>query len=213
MADSEDVRRRILDATVAQIEAGGEASVRLRDVAASAGLAEPSVYHYFGSREELIAVAHAHRFRINLAVMLDPFVRAMQNCGSPEEFEQLVLLVYEASFKAGREAARVTRVEVIGHAAYRPSLRAELTKAMGEALDPAARMLEVAQERGWLRRDIDAKAFVYWNLGAITGLVFVEQMEDDVLLEEFKRLMVAAVRAIVGGACMDWSGTGVVGDH
>jgi AcrR family transcriptional regulator len=197
----EDTRLRILDAAVAMIEAGGETSVRLREVAAAAGLAEPSLYHYFPNREALVVAAHAHRFRVNLTVTVDPFIEAMSGCTSREHFEELVLLVYDRSFAQGRDEVRATRAEIIGHAARRPALREEVTSAMRTALEPTIEILERAQANGWMRPDISARAFAYWNLANITGLIFTELQGDDELSDGFQRLMLEAVSGIVA----NWS--------
>jgi len=196
-------RSQILDAVIGQIETGGESSVRLRDVATAVGLAEPSLYHYFQSRESLIDAAHAHRFRINLAVTLDPFIEMMRHCKSREEFEQLVLDVYERSFAIGRDEVRATRAEIIGHASRRPALRVEVIAAMHEALHPAAETLQYAQVQGWMRPDVDATAFTYWNLANITGLIFPELQRDRGLLEAYRALMLESISHIIH----NWPGT------
>jgi AcrR family transcriptional regulator len=198
--ESADVtRERILSAAVAQIERSGEGAVRLRDVAAVAGITEPTIYYHFANRQALVEAAHAYRFRTNLRGTLDPFLEAMRGCQSREHFEQIIAFLYELSFAAGREVVRATRAEIIGHSARRPGLRAEITSAMEQALGPAVELLENAQRRGWLRPDVDARAFVYWNLANITGLTFVELPGDDALLDGFRALMRESATALLKG--------------
>jgi AcrR family transcriptional regulator len=58
---AEVTRERILTAAATILEEGGEASLRLADVARAAGVTLSLVTHYYSSREGLVAAAHLRR--------------------------------------------------------------------------------------------------------------------------------------------------------
>mgnify|MGYP002737989964 CR=1 FL=1 len=57
------IRAVILREAIAVITESGEQAIRTKSVASAAGVTEPTLFHYFGSREGLIEEAQAERFR------------------------------------------------------------------------------------------------------------------------------------------------------
>jgi AcrR family transcriptional regulator len=51
------VRGRILELAIQAIDSGGEVAVRVNDLAAAAGVTVPTLYRYFGSRDDLNVAA------------------------------------------------------------------------------------------------------------------------------------------------------------
>jgi AcrR family transcriptional regulator len=201
----DETRDRILEVAAAQIEAGGEGAIRLRDVALEAGLAEPSLYHYFRNRDALIVAAHAHRFRTNLAVTVNPVVDELRRCTSADHFAETIRGLYRLSFLPDRAAARATRMEILGNAFRRPDLREAVIAAMWESLAPAIEVIRAAQDNGWLRSDISPEVFAYWNLAHISSLSFVEIHDDDALAAEFKQVSIDAADSVVRGTAQHFA--------
>ncbi|MBA2933929.1 TetR/AcrR family transcriptional regulator [Sphingomonas sp. CGMCC 1.13654] len=54
MAERDQSRTRILDAAAATLRARGLAGARLSEIAKIAGMLAPSLYHHFGSKDELV---------------------------------------------------------------------------------------------------------------------------------------------------------------
>ena len=188
---------RVLDAAVSIIEKSGERALRMRQVAQLAGIAEPTLYHYFKSREDLIVAAHARRYRTELSVTVDPFLDAVRRCESAEQFISIVLAVYENSFRPERVSVRATRAEVVGAAHRRDGLRLEVRDAMQQSLAPTIEALNFAQAKGWLRRDIDTTAFAYFNLALVSGMVFPEIQGDTNLMENWMKIARATLTAFL----------------
>ena len=63
MPHSDSIRQRILELAVSAIDEGGEAAVRVNDLAAEAGVTIPTLYRHFGSRDGLVEAAQTYRFR------------------------------------------------------------------------------------------------------------------------------------------------------
>ncbi len=59
-ANAEEARRRLTDAAVRCVQRIGHERTRLADVAAEAGVTRPTIYAYFGGREEILRAAMLH---------------------------------------------------------------------------------------------------------------------------------------------------------
>jgi AcrR family transcriptional regulator len=56
------VKQRLLELAIQTIDESGEPGIRVNQLAESAGVSIPTLYHHFGSREGLIEEAQAERF-------------------------------------------------------------------------------------------------------------------------------------------------------
>lgn len=197
MTDATDMRTRILDAAIAQIEAEGERSLRLRGIAAVVGLTEPSLYHYFPGREELIVAAQARRIRTNLAHTIDPFIEAVWKCSSRDEFLEAMTGIYTHSYREERVAIRAVRAEIVGNAHRRADLQTAVQGALDEALIDVIAALDFAQQQGWIRANLDTRSFGLFNLSLISSLVFPEIYGDTTVLENWKQLALEVMTGLV----------------
>jgi AcrR family transcriptional regulator len=187
----------ILDATVALIEQGGESAVRLRAIAQRVGITQPTLYHYFSDRETLIIAAHARRLKVNLATTINPFLAAVRNCTTQEEFLEVLLGVYYHSYQPDRVVVREVRAELIGASIQREKLRIEVINELNSSLAEAVDAIQFAKDKGWLRPDIDTRAFALFNLSLISSLVFPEIQKDGTLTDHWKQLAIEAITSIV----------------
>jgi len=188
---------KILDSAISLLEQGGEPAVRLRSVAKQVGIAEPTLYHYFKDRESLITAAHARRLKVNLASVIDPFLSAVKACTSRAEFLTVVLGVYKFSMHSGRRAVREIRAELIGASIKRDLLRESVVKEMTESLAPTVEAVNFAKDRGWVRSDLDSKAFAIFNISLISSAIYAELQDDETLTEQWWNFAEEAIGAIV----------------
>ena len=196
---SVSTRQEILDAAIEQISRSGEASIRLSDIAKTVGIKEPSIYYYFANREELVVAAHVRRFEINLSQTLQPFIDMLVQCSTTDEFLEGLIALYQNSFPRVRSVARAARAEIVGSAYFRSEIQRELA-AMAQAMfEPALDLMRNAQLAGWIRSSLDIEAFTYWNLAAITGLLFPEVLTNDEVLDAYHGLLIESVTSMVLG--------------
>jgi hypothetical protein len=57
-----------------------------------------------------------------------------------------------------------------------------------------------AKLAGWIRPSLDIEAFTYWNLAAITGLLFPEVLANDEVLDAYHGLLIESVTSMVLGS-------------
>jgi AcrR family transcriptional regulator len=195
--DLSEMHLKILDSAISLLEEGGEQAIRLRSVAKMVGIAQPSLYHYFEDRESLITAAHARRLKVNLASVIDPFLSAVRACTSRAEFLTVVLGVYKYSKHSGRKAVREIRAELIGASIKRDLLRESVVKEMSDSLAPTIEAVNFAKERGWVRADLDSKAFAIFNLSLISNAIYAEIHDDETMTEQWWNFAEEAISAIV----------------
>jgi len=191
-------RQRLLEAAVEVIDRQGESAVKIRDIAAKAGVTEPSIYHFFGSRNGLLEEAQAFRFGLGQTEPLQSFADNVGHCNTKTEFLNLVRSSLEGYFDPSAAARRFTRVNVLGSAQTRPELarhvalqQRRLNRTLGDAL-------RIAQSRGYMRSNVDCDILAVWIVGTITGRLFIEIDSEVADSQEWNTLAIDAILAALG---------------
>ena len=192
-----DTPSRLLEATITMIDAGGEGSVRLRDIAAAAGVTLPSIYHFFGSRDGLIEEAQATRYARTQEGIVRAFTDAVSTCKSKRSFLAVVRRFIMVASTPERTRLRSVRLEVLGSAQSRPGLAERLAEHQRAANEALAVPLRVAQRRGWMRHDVDAVTVGAWVIAVVSGRLFAETDPKFDDLATWDALSVDAVLAIM----------------
>ena len=179
-------RRLILRAAITVFARSGYHTSRVSDVAKEAGVAYGLVYHYFGSKEDLLETI----FRRTWSRMLDA-VKEVEDEGAPAR-EQLaaVARIVLGAWQVDPDLVRVLVREV----ARSPQLGREVDE-IAHAFAALERIVARGQERGELRADADPRLAAWVLYGALeeilTGWVFgrLASGPDDV--EHAERTVVA----------------------
>jgi AcrR family transcriptional regulator len=174
MLPDQTTHDRLLDATVAVVDAEGVKAVRVRDIAAVAGVREPSVYHYFGSRDGLIEAALVARYKRQLMQIIAPLKQLAAQCETRDEFKQMIRGVVASIVDPQRIAVRSVRADVIGSAQSRPALKEAIAAATRESNQGIADVISHGQSKGWVRDDINPLAFAVWYTGMVNGRILYE---------------------------------------
>ena len=192
VAEVSNVRTRIIDVAIQMIETGGESSIRLTKIAHEVGVSEPALYHHFKDRSELVTAAYLAWYKRNLELD-DPPENMLAGVTNVEEFFRTLRKALEWSYVDGRAHARSIRVAVLGAAQTNPALRTAINDLNREFLTSAASNIRVAQEKGWIRTDIDPTAVVYWLNGQITGRLVAEMTGGEVDMEAWNEVSFEAI--------------------
>ena len=160
-------RRRILRAAITVFARSGYHTSRVADVAKEAGVAYGLVYHYFGSKEDLLE----NVFRRTWSRMLEA-VEEIERSGVPAR-EQIagVARIVLGAWEADPDLVRVLVREV----ARSPQLGREVDE-IAHAFSALERIVAGGQERGELRTDVEPRIAAWILYGALeeilTGWVF-----------------------------------------
>lgn len=185
-----DRRRQILDAAIRVFARQGFHATRVSDIADEAEVAYGLVYHYFGSKEEVLNELFTERWSLLLAAIEE----ADGSEATPRAKLQAVAGFIVDSYRHDPELMKVIIVEVTRAAnsfgrTHLPEIR--------RAYERIAKIVADGQESGAFRRDIDATFASMSFYGAIeqllSGWIFDLIPGSDTDFDEAKSLVVATI--------------------
>ena len=174
MGDAPGTRERLLEVAIAIVEAGGEASLRVDEVATLAGFTKPMVYRHFGDREGLVIAVQTERYLRSLQYGLTDLVGEAERCGSADEFVALIQRWFTSFFSPEGLERRALRIDVLGSAVSRPALQASVHEANEAQAAGVAVLVEIAQSRGWMSARFDPMTLGIWITGLLLSRHLVE---------------------------------------
>lgn len=172
--EGSDTRRRLLDATIAVLAERGESAVRLVEIAEAAGIRQPSIYHFFPNREALILEAHREWYRRAVLDVVDIFGALVSTSRSREEFVIGAQQSLRFAFDDERSRTRAIRIILFGKALTNPELLTEINDAYFETSVKMAATIKIAQDKGWIRTDVDSLTLAGFVRSIILGRFTIE---------------------------------------
>ena len=198
MAEINNTRERLLKATAAAIDKGGEGAVRIRDLTKSCNITAPSIYHFFGSREGLIDAAQAYRFSRGQLQLGNAFSTAIHQCKNKAQFVKLAHQFLTTMFSYERRAIRNVRLNVLGNAVNRPDLSKELSHVQEESNKVVGESLRYAQSKGWVRDDFNGDMFAAWLNGMVNSRRLIEMNGIHPLADEWDVIAKRSICMTIG---------------
>jgi TetR/AcrR family transcriptional regulator, fatty acid metabolism regulator protein len=189
-AGGEEKRGRILAAAVRVFARDGYHTSRVGDIAEEAGVAHGLLYHYFPSKEQVLATV----FRENWAVLLEAFRRIAE---SPEPAEEKLRGIAKALLRSWRIDPDLVTV-MVREVARSPHLQGQVDE-IGEAFLTIERVIAQGQAAGELRDDVEprlASWIFYGGLEEIlTGWVLGQLPDGEEEVARAERTVVDVVCA------------------
>jgi AcrR family transcriptional regulator len=199
MPQSDSIRQRILELAISAIDEGGETAVRVNDLAAEAGVTVPTLYRHFGSRDGLVEAAQTYRFRKTQFVDGSVLAASLAKCKNQDELRKALRKELLTHFDTDRWELRQVRLNALGAGYARPELAASLALAQKQGAMGIAEMLLPFQKKGWIRKDIDLPATVYWFMGQILGRVLIEMGDNPVSQKKWNDVSLEGIMAVIFG--------------
>src|ERR687895_642985 len=160
-------RRRILRAAITVFARNGYHASKVSDVATEAGVAYGLVYHYFGSKEQLLDTI----FRRTWTNMLEAVEEVEREDASAREQIRAIAHIVLGAWPLDPDLIRVLIREV----ARGPQLEQEIDE-IGRAFDALERVVARGQQKGELRADVEPRLAAWILYGTLeeilTGWVF-----------------------------------------
>jgi AcrR family transcriptional regulator len=190
-----DKRRVILDAAVRVFARKGYHTSRVGDIAEEAQIAHGLLYHYFGSKEEVLQTV----FRENWSELLAALTRIEESEEPPAE--QLGAIA-KVLLRAWRDRPDLVRV-MVREVARSPQLQEQVDEIRAGFL-VIQRVIEHGQADGSFRPDIDPRLASWIFYGGLeellTGWVLGQLPDGD---EEVARAERTVVDLVCGGLSRD----------
>jgi TetR/AcrR family transcriptional regulator, fatty acid metabolism regulator protein len=186
-----DRRQSILDAAVRVFARSGYHTSRVGDIAEEAGVAHGLLYHYFSSKEEVLATV----FRENWRQLVERFRHVELSAEPADEQLRGIAKILLRSWRADPDLVRVMVREV----ARSPHLQTQVDE-IREGFVTIQRIVERGQDEGVFRRDLDPRLVSWIFYGALeellTGWVLGQLADGD---EEVARAERTVVDVVCGG--------------
>ncbi|MFM8626590.1 MAG: TetR/AcrR family transcriptional regulator [Actinomycetota bacterium] len=167
-------KEMILALAITQIDRGGEASIRVKQIAEDAGTSVTSIYHFYGSREGLIEAAQIARFEGGYEGTRAKFLAAAQTVETREDFTQFLEAQVREIFTATHRMNRRRRMNVAGSAIARPDLLSAINDVQRRWYAELVDGLRTAKERGLIGKDADVESIATWHLVTVDGFPAIE---------------------------------------
>ncbi len=181
----------ILAAAVRVFATKGYHTSRVGDIAEEAGIAHGLLYHYFGSKEEVLQTV----FRENWSQLLEVLSRIETSDEPPVEQLEAIAKVLLRSWRDQPDLVRVMVREV----ARSPQLQGQVDEIRGAFL-VIQRVIERGQADGSFRPEVDARLASWIFYGGLeellTGWVLGQLPDGD---EEVARAEQTVVELLCGG--------------
>ena len=185
-----DKRRVILDAAVRVFARRGFNACRVSDIADEAGVAYGLVYHYFGSKDEVLDTLFLERWGVMLEAISE--VDA-QDLNARDKLHGIASFIVD-SYRHDPELMKVIIVEVTRAANSFGQTHLHLIR---EAYTRIAAIVARAQASGEFRSDVTAQFAAMAFYGAIeqvlTGWIFGLLAEDDHDYDQAKTFIVETI--------------------
>jgi len=188
-----DKRRLILDAAVRVFARQGFHACRVADIADEAGVAYGLVYHYFGSKDEVLDTLFLERWNVMLETIREVDSRGL----SPREKLQEIASFIVDSYRHDPDLMKVIIVEVTRAA---NSFGQTHLGQIRQAYELIGEIVTAAQREGTFKAEIDARFAAMSFYGAIeqmlTGWIFDLLPRGE---EHYERAKWLVVETVCGG--------------
>lgn len=192
---------RLLEAAIDVIEDHGESAVRVDEIAQMAAVAKPSLYHFYGNREGLIAAAQAERYRRSLLVGYDEIREQLARCTNRADWYALVTIWIRTFAAPDSAQRRAMRLDVLGSSVARPALREAIIAANNAARLQLEQFIDHARSRGWalVGTDISTRDVAMWLHGLWNGRYLVDITDDAEQIAGWDAVTTQVVELLMAG--------------
>jgi AcrR family transcriptional regulator len=168
----------------------GESAVRTVEIAEAVGIKQPSIYHFFPSREELVTAAQLERYRRAVSEALGRAESDLAAATTPDEFVDMVTHVLQVALSDDRRDVWAVRLGLLAKAMTNESVLRQVNDSTFEGNAALAEMFVRAQEAGWVRRDVSPLTLTVFVRSLIFGRLLAEMDTERYDRDEWIRLAI-----------------------
>ncbi len=154
------------------------------------------MYHFFGSKEDLIEAAQAERSSRSLRESTAEFLMQMDGISDAAGFREACRQSMVRYFGAAGAHHRLVRINALGSGHSSPDLLTAINDAQSRANREFAHALKVAQDHGWIRAGVDTTALAAWFTGQLLGRTLIEIGPSDVDPDRWNEISIEAAFAV-----------------
>lgn len=190
-------RQRLIDLALIELDTNGLSGFDLDDLLAKSKISKGSLYHHFGSKNGLIIAAEIHLLLESYDQGNQLFRLLTENARNIDEFASHLELMVRTATNTESDESRQRRVRALSLAQHNPTLAEKIRKSQIEGSNYLANTMQIAVDKGWLRPDINVRAFSYWQQAVFFGHKLLDISGEDDLKEPWNDIAIIAFKAFL----------------
>ena len=190
-------RQRLIDLALIELDKNGLSGFDLDDLLAKSKISKGSLYHHFGSKSGLITAAEVHLLLATYEQGNRLLRLLVENTKNADEFASHMELMVRTATNDESQESRRRRLRAIALAQNNPTLAEKIRINQIEGSNYLAETMQIAVDKGWLRPEINVRAFSYWQQGMFFGHKLLDISGEDDLKEPWNEIAIIALRAFL----------------
>lgn len=163
----------------------------------SSGISKGSLYHHFSDFMDFVESVQVEVFAESVRVDIDNAKEAFDRATSKEDFRRFILAVVGSAFLPDRPDLRLLRASIVGATRGREEYRARLGAEQLRLREMLADVIIQAQNRGWVRPEVDPDTGAAFMLAYSFGLVIDEVTGKPVDPQGWQDLVMALMDRVI----------------
>lgn len=188
-------KAKLLDTAVSLIDEFGPIGFTVDSLLERSGISKGSLYHHFVDFSDVIEQAQVIRFSRYIDEDIQALFEVLSSANSGaqlrERFESLVLATSDPS----RADARSDRATIVGLARHSKNFAVALGKEQQRVTDALADIVREAQERGFIRQDVDVRVLATFVQTYTLGFVLNDITIDPIAPDDWSKFVGALLAA------------------
>jgi AcrR family transcriptional regulator len=164
----------VLNAVAERLLAGDESQIRIPEICEVTGVNYGSVYHHFGSREGVIDAAYEMLFEKLVVEDIEDFEKIANSASTLEGYANAFMSTVDRYALPERQRRRALRLRVVAATLTRPELRKSIGSVQQRLTERLSGVITLGQERGWIRKDVSARAVA----AALQAIIIGRTLDD-----------------------------------
>ena len=164
---------QVVATTIDILRESGESGFRIETLMERTGVSKSSLYASFGSRDGLIAAAHARHFEAMILETIEPIRWIADNAASREDLREKLQQVTAFIADLSRTSQRVERAAVIAGTKGRPEYSRWLAEAQTRLSTEFENVIAQGQNRGHITKKHQPRLIANFIQALVFGRVIV----------------------------------------
>lgn len=176
-------RVRLIETAMRMIHEQGIDAIDIDAVLAASGVTKGALYHHFGSVNGLLVAAVVSLYAANVDETIRAFDSILVDCHTVDEVRRLLAEITRATQDPLRRNMRLHRARVLSQTVAEPELAHQIDAEQQRLTDAIATTIAQAQQRRWIRPDVDPRALAVfvqaYTLGRVIDDATTAHMAQD----------------------------------
>jgi AcrR family transcriptional regulator len=174
---------RLINTVSEMLDGSTPQHILVEEVLAASGVARGSLYHHFGDFPALIEATLVRRFIVGVDYSNAIITDITATSSTATEFFARMYEMSEDAQHPNRAHRRAERARELGMAHSNERFRALLSVEQERLTNTLVDAVEIAKEKGWIRKDLDSRAIAVflqaYTLGRAVDDVAVTKVEPE----------------------------------